>query len=136
MAAKRQGKTAASERPKRGRGRPRTKTPVEYSEAQLRRIDDLARAQCKDTTIAEALGVDVKTFQGQFSKRTTQKRAEGKALVMEAQYRGALGTGKGAVTERIWWGKQHLDQKDRHDMTNGDQAVVPAIVIVKPAGVD
>jgi hypothetical protein len=121
---------------KRGRGRPRVKAPETYSEAQLRLIDELAEAQCKDTTIAEVLGVDVNTFKGEFLQRTRKKRAEGKAAVMQAQYRGALRTGKSSTTERIWWGKQHLEQTDRADVTSGDHAIVPAVVIVKPEGVD
>jgi len=92
----------------------------------------MAMAQCKDTTIAVALGVDVDAFKREFKARTEQKRAEGKSEVLTAQYRGALKTGKGAVTERIWWGKQHLGQTDRQDVTSGDQVIVPAVVIVRP----
>lgn len=97
-------------------GAPRTRTPKTFTEAQLAEIDRLAEAQCKDTLIAEKLDCDVKTFQGQFSKRTRKKRAEGKAKVLLAQYQGCLKQGKGAMTERIWWGKQHLEQSDKQQV--------------------
>jgi len=113
-------------------GRPRTKTPKEYSAEQLALIDEMAEAQCKDTTIAERLGVDRECFKREFAQRTRQKRAEGKAKVMQAQYRGSLGTGKGAVTERIWWGKQHLAQTDRQDVTSDGEAIVPTVIIHGP----
>lgn len=97
---------------KRGRGKPRTKTPAVYTKTQLRQIDAWAEAQCKDTTIAEALGVDVKAFQREFAKRTRQKRARGKACVLASQYKQALAN----ATSAIWWGKQHLEQSDRADV--------------------
>jgi hypothetical protein len=98
------------------RGAPRTKTPEKFTAAQKRQIDEMAEAQCRDYTIAERLGVDLATFKAEFSKRCRQKRAEGKAKVMVAQYQGSLTRGKGAVTERIWWGKQHLEQSDKQEI--------------------
>lgn len=61
------------------RGAPRTKTPAAWTKAQLTRIDKLAEAQCKDTTIAETLGVDVETFRREFRERTRRKRARAPA---------------------------------------------------------
>lgn len=117
--AKAKTNTGGKGKEKHPGGRPRTKTPTTWTKAQLKQIDDMAEAQCKDTTIAERLEVDVKTFKAEFSQRTRQKRAEGKAKVMQAQYRGALSTRKGAATERIWWGKQHLEQRDKQDVDHG-----------------
>lgn len=97
------------------RGAPRTRTPKTFTKATLAEIDRMAEAQCKDTTIAERLAVNVDTFRAEFQQRTRQKRAEGKAKVMLAQYQGSLMCGRGAVTERIWWGKQHLEQSDKQE---------------------
>ena len=98
------------------RGAPRTRTPKTFTKATLAEIDRMAEAQCKDTTIAERLGVNVDTFRAEFQQRTRQKRAEGKAKVLLAQYQGCLRQGKGAMTERIWWGKQHLEQSDKQQI--------------------
>lgn len=94
------------------RGAPRTKTPTTWTKAQLTRIDKLAEAQCKDTTIAEILGVDVETFRREFKERTSRKRAEGKAQLYQAQFKRATG---GDATMLIWTGKQHLEQSDKQD---------------------
>lgn len=101
------------------RGAPRTRTPAKWTKEQLQQIDEMAEAQCRDTTIAERLGVNVDTFRAEFQQRTRRKRAEGKAKVMMAQYQGCLTRGKGAVTERIWWGKQHLEQSDKQEIEHG-----------------
>ena len=112
-------------------GRPRTKTPKEYSAEQVALIDEMAEAQCKDTTIAEALGVDINTFKAEFSRRCKEKRAEGKTRVLRAQYRAAVGA-DGTPTDRIWWGKQHLAQTDRQDVTSDGEAIVPTVIIHGP----
>ena len=117
------------ERKQTRRGAPRTKSPETVSEAQLKEIDEMARAQCKDTLIAEALGFDVKTFKAQFSKRCRQKRAQGKGEIMRRQFAGCKGSGKGAATERIWFGKQHLEQTDRQDVKlSGEVQLLPPLI--------
>jgi len=103
-------------RPKRRVGAPRTVTPEVFTPEQLQQIDDMAEAQCKDTMIADVLGTNYDTFVNQFRARTHQKREAGKRRILEAQYKGAQGRGKGAVTERIWFGKQHLEQSDKQDV--------------------
>ena len=99
-------------------GRP----PKEFTEEQIRRIDELAEAQCKDFTIAEELGVEIDTFKRHFANRTQEKRAIGKNRVMLAQYQGCLVNGTGGMSERVWWGKQHLKQTDKqaieHDVSD------------------
>ena len=96
-------------KPKHAMGRPRTKTPLTFTDEQLQRIDDYATAQAKDTTIAEAMEMDVKTFQKDFSKRCRHKRAEGKLRVLEAQLKQTQNNPVAA----IWFGKQHLKQSDK-----------------------
>lgn len=107
---------------KRKAGAPRTKTPEVIpdtpegvTKAVLEQIDELAEAQAKDTMIAEVIGWDVNTFKRQFEQRCREKRAIGKGKVLRAQYRGCFKGGKGAVTERVWFGKQHLEQTDKAD---------------------
>lgn len=108
----------------------------------LRKIDQLAEAQCKDSTIAELLGVDDETFRKDLSKRTSKKRLQGKACILQTQYAAAQNVRRG-TTDRIWWGKQHLDQSDKEKVehsggiTLNDAAVVIGIMRgAKNAGSD
>ena len=103
-------------------GRPRTKTPDTYTPEQFAYIDLMAQAQAKDTLIAESMGVDRDTFKREFTQRTRTKRAEGKANVLEAQYKAAAGSG--GPVDRIWFGKQHLEQSDKTDLKHsGDISI-------------
>lgn len=104
-----EGKQPAKSGKKRGRGRPR----ATFTAEQLRKIDAMAEAQCKDTTIALAIGVPVETFRQNLRERTEQKRAIGKVTVMLAQYEGCKVKGTGGMSERTFWGKQHLGQSDK-----------------------
>lgn len=128
MAGKRPHKSKESNpearKPPKPVGRPRKC----FSREQLKQIDEYAEAQCKDTTIAEALGIDPMTFKRHFEARTCQKRALGKVTVMRKQFEGCQQNGPGGVTERIWWGKQHLEQKDRQDVTSNDGAIVVPVI--------
>jgi len=95
-------------------GRP----PKEFTVKQLRQIDRLAFRQCKDTTIAEALGIDAETFRAHFQARTRQKRAQGKLLLHCTQWQMARkNTGMA-----IWLGKQYLEQSEKADLS-GDLTV-------------
>ena len=103
-------------------GRPRTVTPDTYTPEQLIYIDLMAMAQAKDTLIAESMGVDRDTFKREFTQRCRTKRAEGKATVLEAQYKAAAGSG--GPVDRIWFGKQHLEQTDKTDLKHsGDISI-------------
>lgn len=95
--------------------RPRSRTPVEYSRAQLSIIDEMALHQARDTTIAEVLGVDVKTFKNDMADRTRRMRAEGKRQILGAQYDMAQEN----PTMAIWWGKQNLEQRDKQEVEHG-----------------
>ena len=103
-------------------GRPRTKTPDTYTPEQLAYIDLMAQAQCKDTTIAESMGIEVGVFKREFVQRTRTKRAEGKRNVLIAQYKAAAGSG--GPVDRIWWGKQHLEQSDKQDLKHSGALVL------------
>ncbi|MCE5324909.1 MAG: hypothetical protein LLG01_00695 [Planctomycetaceae bacterium] len=94
-------------------GRPRTRTPAKWSAAQLAKIDRMAMDQCKDGTIADAMGIDPGTFKTEFSSRTHQKRCQGKVELHRLQRKRA---GKGSDTMLIWLGKQHLEQSDKNQI--------------------
>ena len=102
--------------------RPRTVTPDTYTPEQLIYIDLMAMAQCKDTTIAESMGIEVGVFKREFVQRTRTKRAEGKRNVLIAQYKAAAGSG--GPVDRIWWGKQHLEQSDKQDLKHSGALVL------------
>lgn len=80
-----------------------------YTDEQVTQIEEMALHQCRDNTIAVALGLDIKTFQKHFSKKCAQKRAEGKAEKLKQQYQDK------SPTMLVWWGKQHLGQKDKSE---------------------
>lgn len=98
--------------------RPRSKTPYEYSAEQLAIIDEMALHQARDCTIAEVLGIDHETFKKDMGSRTKRQRAKGKAEALKAQYLAAT-TPMGTPTDRVWFGKQHLEQKDKQEVEHG-----------------
>jgi len=89
-------------------GRP----PNEYTTKQLRRIEKMAMMQARDYTIAEAMGLEIMTFRKHFSKRCSQKRAEGKLILHTTQFKMA----RKQPVMAIWLGKQHLEQADKADI--------------------
>jgi len=107
-------------------GRP----PIEYTPEQIAQIEQMAETQCKDATIAEALGLDVKTFQKHNSKFTRQKRAQGKATIYANQYRMA----QNQPVMAIWLGKQHLEQADKAELSG--ETAHKVTVTVKAGGRD
>lgn len=96
------------------RGRPKLKLSAE----QLARVESMAVAQCRDLTIARSLGIAEETFRRNFGELCAQKRAAGKAALLQAQYSAAI---SGNPTMLIWCGKQHLQQSDRQDLTSGGE---------------
>lgn len=116
--------TTAKQYGKHPGGRPRTVTPAVITPDILKRIDEMAEAQCKDHTIAQEFGWDPDTFKAEFSERTSQKRAQGKNRLMRVQFALAM---DGNPTMAIWGGKQHLGQTDKQTV-NGTQAITVTIV--------
>jgi len=104
-----------------------------FTAAEIRNVERWARAQAKDTTMARALGVDLKTFRAHFSATTKQKRADGKLRVLVAQYTGAINPAGTHSGDRIWWGKQHLDQTDREKVElNKNVKIEPPVIVLAP----
>jgi hypothetical protein len=110
--------TTARQRGKHPGGRPRTKTPAVYTPAQIKQIDQMARDQCKDTLIAEVLGVDIETFRDEFSVRCRRIRALGKRDILAWQRRRAK---KGSDKMLVWMGQQHLEQSDKQAIEHSGQ---------------
>lgn len=97
-------------------GRPQAK----FTDEQREQIDEHALHNCKDNQIAVLMGIDQNTFKTHFGKRCIQKRAEGQAEKLKQQYNDKT------PTMLIWWGKQHLEQKDRQELTGKDGVSVMA----------
>lgn len=89
-------------------GRPRLKV----SDDKIAIIEELAYKQCRDTTIAEAVGIAVVSFKRRFDKKCRQLRAKGKTELYKTQWQMAQNN----PTMAQWLGKQYLDQSDKQDI--------------------
>jgi len=119
--------------PRKGEGRPRTVSPKkeDITPEMLRKIDKYARAQAKDTMIAEILGFDDETFKKEFSKRCRKQRALGKGEILFEQEKQVKA---GNPTMLIWGGKQHLGQTDKaHVEHSGSVTLNDAAVALRIA---
>jgi hypothetical protein len=86
----------------------------EFTDKDMEIMDDLAALYCKDYTIAQVLGVSVKTLTSRFSKRLIKKRAEGKAKLRRNQANIAENNSQMA----IFLGKNVLHQADKQEMVH------------------
>ena len=101
------------------------------------KVDNLLKAQCDGVGIAGILGIHPNVLYEackevnklSFSEYSAQKKSEGKELLRAKQFETAM---NGNVTMQIWLGKQHLDQKDRKDMTSNDQTLGMSITVESP----
>jgi len=105
--------------------------PREFDEKTIAKIDKLAKAQAKDYLIATALGIPAETFKRHFGERCKEKRADGKAEILQSQMKMA----KTNPTMAIWWGKQHLEQKDQQYQTH-DGTITHNIVMFNDVKLD
>ena len=102
-----------------------------------KRVDHLLTCQCDGVVTAGILGISADTLyracQAEhnigFADYSAQKKSEGKELLRAKQFETAM---NGNVTMQIWLGKQHLDQKDRKDMTSNDQTLGMSITVESP----
>ena len=99
------GKTA-----KRTVGKPKR----EFSDAQLREMEELAFAGCKTKTIATIMGIPRETIDSRpdIQQLLSKKRADRKFTLRRQQNKTSK---DGNVTMQIWLGKQVLDQADKHE---------------------
>lgn len=97
-------------------GRPRV-------EIDLAIFEELAQIHCTKEEIAAVFRVSVDTIARRlesdpvFAEIYAKGRAEGKAAVRRTQYQWAK---RGHPTHSIWWGKQHLGQRDKHELTGAE----------------
>ena len=106
-------------------GRPKR----EFTSEQIELIDKHALHNCKDNQIATLLGIPSNTFKQHFGQRCIQKRAEGQAFKLEQQYNDKT------PTMLIWWGKQHLEQTDKSQLTGkGGEALAIEVKYIKVKG--
>jgi hypothetical protein len=82
----------------------------------IEQIKQMASDQCKDCTIAAAMGIDEDTFRRDFASLTHKQRCLGKIELHKLQRKRAR---KGSDTMLIWLGKQHLEQKDKAETEHG-----------------
>ena len=107
--------TTARQNGKHPGGRPRTKSPAVITPEMRKRIEEMARDQCKDLTISGALGIADDTFKREFAEITHKQRCKGKIELHKLQTKRAR---NGSDTMLIWLGKQHLEQKDKQDIAH------------------
>jgi|TARA_R100001530_G_scaffold124262_2_gene92415 AraC-like DNA-binding protein len=78
-------------------------------------IKKLAQLHCTFDEIAQFCNVSTKTLQRRFVHTIKKGREMGKISLRRAQFEKAL---SGNVVMQIWLGKQHLDQRDRQEITS------------------
>ena len=112
--------TKKKQRGKKGRGGDASgRPPTEITEAQWRVVERMAADMCTHDEIADYLGISKRTLYAphirpRFDQITKMKAAATRWNVRKRQLKSALG---GAVVPSIWWGKQHLGQKDKQEHT-------------------
>ena len=75
----------------------------------------LAQLHCTFDEIATFCNVSTKTLQRRFVHTIKRGREMGKISLRRAQFEKAIG---GNVVMQIWLGKQHLDQRDKSEITS------------------
>ena len=78
-------------------------------------IKKLAQLHCTFDEIAHFCNVSTKTLQRRFVHTIKRGREMGKISLRRAQFEKAL---SGNVVMQIWLGKQHLDQRDKAEITS------------------
>lgn len=113
MTMKTKRKPKRSTPPPAPTGRPLT----EITNAQWRHLERMASAMCTHEEMADHLGIGKRTLyephlKERFERLTRMKRA---ASILDVRERQLEAAKKGQPVGSIWWGKQHLGQKDKHE---------------------
>lgn len=90
----------------------RPKAVVDESE-----VEKLAAMFCSLEEIASFFNVNISTIQRRFAQAIDRGRNKGKISLKRKQYLVAM---DGNVQMLIWLGKQHLDQKDKKEVSAED----------------
>ena len=90
----------------------------EFSDAQIKKMKELAFAGCQTLTIASIMGIPRETIDSRpdIQRLLTKKRADRKLTLRQQQNKTSK---DGNVTMQIWLGKQVLDQTDKLNTKHG-----------------
>ena len=116
MATRKSTKTSRQKPHKKKLGPPE----VKLSQNKLQRLDQLARDNCKDYTIANILDIDVTTLKKHYSKRLVKKRAEGQGELRRTQRR----LSKKNPAMAIFLGKNELEQRDKREYEHSGEIIL------------
>lgn len=122
MATKRK---LAAKKAKRKVGRPRL-------DFDLDQVHELGKIQCTVSELAAVLGCSKRVADDRLATderfRTAFQSGKecGKESLRRKQFQVAM---SGNVSMLIWLGKQHLDQKDRQDVTSADGPMAASIYL-------
>ena len=105
-------KTAKKKTAKRPVGKPKRI----FTDAQKRKMNQLALNGCQNCTIASIMGIPLQTLVDNFRGTLTKKRAEKKNNLRKQQNAAAK---KGNPALLIFLGKNELDQKDKREEVIG-----------------
>lgn len=83
-----------------------------FTNEERARIEEMARNNCRDNTIATVLDIPINTLKRHFGKICTKKRQEFKAILRDNQSKLA----KTNPAMAIFLGKNELDQVDRQEI--------------------
>ena len=98
--------------------------PKKY-EVDIEKLKKLAAIGCTYEECSDILGVSNETLRKSYSQFYTKGRENLKERLRRKQIKKAL---TGNVVMLIWLGKQYLGQKDRQDITSGDEAMKSLVV--------
>lgn len=107
------------------RGRPQ----IEFTEEDWRTFAKMAADGCTQQEMADYKGCSVSTFRAthvkeRFEAITKRAWAATRWKVRQRQLKKAL---EGQPVASIWWGKQHLGQKDKHEHTGANNGPLEVI---------
>lgn len=95
-------------------------------------VEGMAGVGATDKEIGDFVGCNGDTIGRRFADVLTKSRSGMRTRLRQAQFKAAIG---GNPAMLIWLGKQMLEQKDRTDLTSGDNPLLPQVInvtMVKP----
>jgi hypothetical protein len=100
--------------------------PIKYNVDTVK-LGKLARIGCTYAECADILGVSTDILEKSYSVIYTKGRENLKERLRRKQIKKAL---EGNVVMLIWLGKQYLEQKDKADITSGNEALKAGVLLV------
>ena len=113
----------------------RTLVPIDWEI-----VGKLLEAHSQTEEIADEFGITTTTLYRRckqdlgitFVALSLQKKAKGKSRLRAAQYKAAM---EGNITMQIWLGKQLLGQRDKTEISGGDNGPIPITLVNYRAGI-